>query len=57
MRTVSVPGLFLVIFVFCKLVGITAIAAWSWWWVLSPLWIVSLLALFIEIAAAVREAK
>lgn len=26
-------------FIFCKLAGITKIATWSWFWVLSPFWI------------------
>lgn len=32
-------GLLTIIFIVLKLVGIAPIAAWSWWWVLSPLWI------------------
>jgi hypothetical protein len=27
--------------------GITVVASWSWWWVLSPLWIGFALALLI----------
>lgn len=30
------PSLLLVLFVALKLTGVIA---WSWWWVLSPLWI------------------
>jgi len=33
---ISLPTLFLVLFVGLKLGGVIA---WSWWWVLSPLWI------------------
>lgn len=33
---ISLGGLLLVIFVVLKLTGNIA---WSWWWVLSPLWI------------------
>lgn len=29
----------LAVFVTLKLVGQTEVASWSWWWVLSPLWI------------------
>lgn len=29
----------LIVFVVMKLAGIGAVAAWGWWWVLSPLWI------------------
>lgn len=28
-----------IVFVVLKLVGVAPIAAWSWWWVLSPFWI------------------
>lgn len=27
------------IFIILKLLGVTAVATWSWWWVTSPLWI------------------
>lgn len=30
------PGLLLLLFITLKLTGVIA---WSWWWVLSPLWI------------------
>lgn len=29
----------LVIFVLLKIFGITAVATWSWWLVLTPLWV------------------
>lgn len=32
-------GLLTILFIALKLLGITAVASWSWWWVLSPLWI------------------
>lgn len=32
----SLPTVVLVVFVILKLVGVIA---WSWWWVLSPIWI------------------
>ena len=28
-----------VLFIALKLLGVTVVATWSWWWVLSPLWI------------------
>lgn len=28
-----------IVFVILKLTGTTAVATWSWWWVLAPLWI------------------
>jgi hypothetical protein len=33
---IGLSGVLLVVFVVLKLVGVIA---WSWWWVLSPLWI------------------
>lgn len=27
-----------IVFVILKLTGTTAVATWSWWWVLAPLW-------------------
>ena len=32
-------GLLALIFITLKLVGVAPVAAWSWLWVLSPLWI------------------
>ena len=32
-------GILGLIFVTLKLVGIGAVATWSWWWVPSPFWI------------------
>lgn len=33
-------GLLAIVFIVLKLgVGNTAVMGWSWWWVLSPLWI------------------
>lgn len=31
-------GLLGVVFITLKLLGITEVAEWSWWWVLAPLW-------------------
>lgn len=42
----SLCGVLLVIFIVLKLIGAIS---WSWWWVLSPLWIpiaINLIALF-----------
>lgn len=33
---IGLPGLLLVLFIGLKLTGYIA---WSWWWVLSPLWL------------------
>ena len=51
----SLVTLLLAAFIFCKVAGVTAIASWSWWWVLSPLWIVlglGVAALLIAVALA-----
>lgn len=32
-------GLLAIVFILLKLFGLTAVANWSWIWVLSPLWI------------------
>lgn len=32
-------GLLAIVFITLKLVGVAPVAAWSWLWVLSPLWI------------------
>jgi len=39
---IGFPGLLTVLFIGLKLTGHIS---WSWWWVLSPLWISALLAL------------
>ena len=36
---ISFLGLLAIVFITLKLVGISAVATWSWWWVVSPLWI------------------
>lgn len=37
----GIAGVLTIVFVVLKLVGVIA---WSWWWVLSPLWISAALA-------------
>lgn len=32
-------GLLAILFIALKLAEIGVVASWSWWWVLSPLWI------------------
>jgi len=32
-------GLLAIVFITLKLAEVGAVANWSWWWVLSPLWI------------------
>jgi hypothetical protein len=36
---IGIFTLLTVIFVVLKLTGVGMVAHWSWWWVLSPLWI------------------
>lgn len=35
---IGVFGLLGVVFVTLKLLGITEVATWSWWWVTAPFW-------------------
>lgn len=35
---IGVCGLLGIVFVTLKLLGITAVANWSWWWVTLPFW-------------------
>lgn len=52
---ISFGGLLTVLFIGLKLGGVID---WSWWWVLSPLWIgFSIIALVFAIAAAIALAK
>jgi hypothetical protein len=48
---IGVLGLLGVVFVTLKLLGITEVAAWSWWWVTAPFW--GVLALVLAIFAVV----
>lgn len=41
------PAVLFVIFLILKL---TSVIGWSWWWVTSPIWIVALLIILINIA-------
>jgi len=36
---IGVVGLLGIVFVTLKLLGITAVANWSWWWVTLPFWV------------------
>jgi small Trp-rich protein len=35
---VGVLGLLGLLFITLKLIGVSEVATWSWWWVLSPYW-------------------
>lgn len=50
---IGFTGLLTIVFIVLKLVGVIA---WSWWWVLSPLWLgaavaIIVIAIFFAIAA------
>jgi hypothetical protein len=47
-HSVPIADLFLVAFVVLKLVGVID---WSWWWVLSPIWIMLGLAVLVFVVA------
>lgn len=49
----SLAGVVLVVFVILKLVGVIN---WSWWWVLSPLWIPIAIAFPIFMLASIARA-
>jgi len=54
---VGFPGLLTIVFIVMKLTGYIA---WSWWWVLSPLWIpavIGVLILMIMIIVAAFSGK
>jgi len=41
---ISFAGLLTIVFIVLKLTGTIA---WSWWWVLSPLWVSFIIGIFI----------
>lgn len=46
----SIVGVLTVVFIALKLTGVIN---WSWWWVLSPIWITALLVFALAFIAAV----
>ncbi len=53
--TIGFPAILALVFIVLKLIGKIT---WSWWWVLSPIWIpVTLLILGFLIYWAVREVR
>lgn len=38
---IGICGLLFLLFLTLKLLGVTAVAEWSWWWVTAPLWILT----------------
>lgn len=45
-------GLLILIFITLKLMGYIT---WSWWWILSPIWIIFLLVFFVMIVGALAQ--
>ena len=55
----SLPSLVFLLFLALKLLGVSPVAHWSWWWVTAPLWgtaaVVLVLCVFILLIQAVRR--
>ena len=51
---IGVPGILLIVFIILKLCDVID---WSWWWVLSPLWISFALMLIIGIPILIWISK
>lgn len=52
-RRMSFLSMLALVFIILKLTGLSAtVAAWSWWWVLSPLWLPFALFLGVILAGA-----
>ncbi|WP_290457637.1 hypothetical protein [Faecalibaculum rodentium] len=49
---IGFTGLLTIAFIVLKLTGIIT---WSWWWVLSPLWVSWLLALIVLVVICILE--
>ena len=47
---IGLSGVLLIVFIVLKLVGTID---WSWWWVLSPLWIDLVIYLLVVVGAAI----
>ena len=41
------------VFITLKLLGVSAVATWSWWWVLAPLWMPVVLAVGVLIIVTI----
>lgn len=46
-------GVLAIVFIVLKLLKVTVVANWSWWWVLSPLWIPIAIVLVVFILAVI----
>ena len=49
---IGFTGLLTIVFIVLKLIHVIT---WSWWWVLSPLWIVFILYVVIVILAVIHK--
>lgn len=45
--SIGLPAIVFAIFLTLKLIGISPVADWSWWWVTCPLWAPAILVLVI----------
>lgn len=51
---IGFAGLLAIVFITLKLTGVIA---WSWWWVLAPLWIPPLIGIFIFLVCLFWEVR
>ena len=49
---IGFTGMLTILFIGLKL---TNVINWSWWWVLSPIWIVAIVVIFLIILMAIVE--
>lgn len=35
---INLMGMLFIVFLTLKLIGVSVVASWSWWWVTAPLW-------------------
>lgn len=52
---VSLGGVIFIVFLTLKLAGIGQVANWSWWWVTSPLWILTVIVLGLDLLEVVKN--
>lgn len=52
MKGLGLPTLLLVVFITLKLINVID---WSWWWVLSPLWIEFIIGMIMYIVIELRR--
>ena len=56
---IGICGLMFIVFLTLKLIGISDVANWSWWWVTAPLWlplviVLGIIGIVVLIAAALK---